>query len=117
MPKISIEPFLRWVAEDVAGFPDEGFNLADTPSLLLDLDARPRAPVPPPKPAPEALPPPPEPVERCTSKQLRPKGRSFVVALLRAEPLSCFVEVPSGGKNSPQAEPMRSNGFSTLSRH
>jgi hypothetical protein len=68
MPKISIEPFLRWVAEDVAGFPDEGFNLADTPSLLLDLDARPRAPVPPPKPAPEALPPPPEPVERCTNE-------------------------------------------------
>ena len=50
-------------------------------------------------------------------KQPRPKGRSFVVELLRTPPLSCFFEVPSGGENSQQAEPMVSNGFSTLSRH
>ncbi len=50
-------------------------------------------------------------------KQLRPKGRSFVVEFLPL-PLSCFDEVPlTCGKNSPQAEPMASNGFSTLSRH
>ena len=50
------------------------------------------------------------------SKQPRPKGRSFVVELLPL-PLSCFDEVPSGGENSQQAEPMVSNGFSTLLRH
>ena len=52
----------------------------------------------------------------CKRKQPRPKGRSFVVELLPL-PLSCFYEVPSGGENSQQAEPMASNGFSTLLRH